>query len=98
MSEQRFCNTPYADRTITLGKLRAKAQETGLTNARFVARFGPDLEAEVLDLPNFIPVEKYKTIKAAYDNERGCVESFRLVMVSDIPAGQWAFSLDEDQE
>lgn len=96
MTEERFCDTPHAERTITLGKLRERARETGLTGVYFVAHFGPDLEAEVLDLPNFTPVERYKTMKAHYDNERGCVEWFRLVMVNDIPAGQWAFAPDEE--
>lgn len=94
MTEQRFCDTPYAERTITLGQLRAAAKNFGpVKRPTFVVHFGPDLKAEVLDLPNFTAVEKYRVVERE-EGELGRVESFRMVMQSDMPPKQWDISVE----
>lgn len=52
--------------------------ETANVNGSFIGLFHPDLEGDIRDLDNFVPVEKYGTLPP-YEGEIGKVDEVRLV-------------------
>lgn len=47
-------------------------------NGPFVIEIHPDLRDAALALPNFMPVENYRTMRPRWKGEVGCVEVFRV--------------------
>ncbi len=97
MSEQRFCDTPHAEREITLAALRHAKDKTGFSAAdgyEFVVHFAPDLANEVRDLPNVLLVGP-GTSFAAVHSEMARVEVFRFIENDSLPARQWEMTVGD---
>ncbi len=61
---------------------------TSAVSAGFSVYAHTDLEPDIRDLPNFIPVEKYSSRKPLSDYEIGSCERFRFVLSPDLPSVQ----------
>lgn len=61
---------------------------TSAVSAGYVVYAHTDLEPDIRDLPNFIPVEKYASRKPISDYEIGACERFRFVLSPDLPSVQ----------
>lgn len=72
-----------------VNKILSASGQYGTTpiSAGYTVYCHTDLEPDIRDLPNFIPVEKYASGKPM-ENEIGSVERFRFITSPDLPAVQ----------
>lgn len=82
-----------AETPLTLGALRRAGRELSDDGrGPFTLDIHPLLMERALDLPNFVPVNKYATGKPLCDAEVGVVEWFRVRITTDIAVGTWRVS------
>lgn len=76
---------------LTLGALRkiARPSPEMPVPGLFEVFVSPDLEEAAMDLPNFVPCEKYATMKPKTEDELGVVEVFRVRTDTDLPRDSW---------